>query len=40
MCFDDDDEEREWFWNDLDKGLYRVGNGNIMCVMEDLNEWV
>ena len=33
-------EERERFWNDLDKVMYRVCNGHWLRMLEDLNEWV
>ena len=33
-------EEREKFWNDLDKVLDRVDNGYRLCVLGDLNGWV
>ena len=33
-------EERERFWNDMDRVLDRVGNGYRLCVMGDLNGWV
>ena len=33
-------EERERFWNDMDKTMDRVGNGYRLCVMGDLNGWV
>ena len=33
-------EERERFWNDLDKFVDRVGNGYRLCVLGDLNGWV
>ena len=37
-CFTEgDDEDRERFWNYLDKILDNVGNGYEMCVMGDLN---
>ena len=33
-------EERERFWNDLDRVVDRVGNGYRLCVLEDMNGWV
>ena len=33
-------EERERFWNDLDRVVERVGNGYKLCVLGDLNGWV
>ena len=30
-------EERERFWNDLDRVVVRVGNGYRLYVLEDLN---
>ena len=33
-------EEREGFWNDLDKVKDRVCNGYRLCVLGDLNGWV
>ena len=35
-----DGEEREWFWNDMDRTLDRVGNGYRWCILGDLNEWI
>ena len=32
-----DVEERERFWNDLDKVVDRAGNGYRVCVLGDLN---
>ena len=34
------DEERERFWNDMDRTVNRVGNGYRLCVLEDLNGWI
>ena len=31
-----DVEEREKFWNDLDRVADRVGNGYRLCVLQDL----
>ena len=33
-------EERERFWNDLDRIVDRVGNGYSLCVVGNRNEWV
>ena len=33
-------EQRERFWNDLDRNVDRVGNGYRLCVMGDLNGWI
>ena len=37
---DGDGEERERFWNDMERIVDRVGNGYWLCVVEDLNGWV
>ena len=34
------DEERERFWNDLDRVMDRVDNGFRLCALGDLNGWV
>ena len=33
-------EERERFWNDMDRTVNRVGNGHRLCVLGDLNGWI
>ena len=33
-------EERERFWNDMDRTGDRVGNGYRLCVLGDLNGWI
>ena len=33
-------EERERFWNDMDRTMDRVGNGYRLCVLGDLNGWI
>ena len=33
-------EERNRFWNGVDRILDRVSNGYIACILEDLNEWI
>ena len=33
-------EERERFWNEMDRTMGRVGNGHILCVLGDLNGWI
>ena len=33
-------EERERFWNDMDKTVDIVGNGYRLCVLENLNGWI
>ena len=35
-----DVEERERFWNDLDRVVDRIGNGHRLGVLGDLNGWV
>ena len=35
-----DDEEREIFWNDMDRILNRVGNGYTLGILGDLNEGI
>ena len=35
-----DDEDREKFWNDLDRVLDKVCNRYRLCMMGDLNGWV
>ena len=32
-----DDEERDRFWNDIDKTLDRIWNGYRLCLLGDLN---
>ena len=34
-----DVEEREKFWNDLDRVVDMVGNGYRLCVLGDLKAW-
>ena len=33
-------EERDRFWNDMDRSMARVGNEYRLCVLEDLNGWI
>ena len=33
-------EERERFWNGMDRNVDRVGNGYRLCVLGDLNGWI
>ena len=33
----EDDEERDRFWNDMDRILDSVGNGYRLCILGDLN---
>ena len=33
-------EERERFWNGLDRTVDRVGNGYRLCVLRDLKGWI
>ena len=33
-------EEREKFWNDLDRNMDKVGDGYRSCVLGDLNGWI
>ena len=35
-----DVEERERFWNELDRVLERVVNGHWLCVLGDLKGWI
>ena len=35
-----DGEERERFWNDMDRTLDSVENGYRLCIIEDLNGWI
>ena len=35
-----DIEERDRFWNDFNRILDRVGNGNRLCILGDLNGWI
>ena len=35
-----DGEERNRFWNDMDKTLYGVENGYRLCILGDLNGWI
>ena len=35
-----DGEERDRFWNNVDKTLDRVGNGYSLCTLGDLNGWI
>ena len=32
--------EREKFWNDLNRFVYKVGNGYRLCLLGDLNRWI
>ena len=32
-----DGEERDRFWNDMDRTLDSVGNGYRLCILRDLN---
>ena len=33
-------EEKERFWNDLDRIVDRVRNGYRLCMLGDLNGWI
>ena len=33
-------EEREMFWNDLDRIVVRTGNGYRLCMLGDQNGWI
>ena len=33
-------EEKERFRNDIDRTMGRVGNGNRLCLLGDLNGWI
>ena len=35
-----DGEERNRFWNEMDRVLDRVGNGYMLCILGDLNGWI
>ena len=35
-----DGEERDRFWNDMDRIVDRVGNGYRLCTLRDLNGWI
>ena len=35
-----DGEERERFWNDMDRTLDSVDNGFRLCILGDLNGWI
>ena len=35
-----DGEERERFWNDMDKTLDSVGNGYLLRILRDLTGWI
>ena len=35
-----DGEERDRFWNDMDRILDRVRNGYILCILGELNGWI
>ena len=35
-----DVEERDRFWNDMDRILDRVQNGDRLCILGDLNRWI
>ena len=32
-----EDEERDRFWNIIDRNLDNIGNGHRLCILEDLN---
>ena len=33
-------EERDRFWNDIERILYCVGNGYRLCMLRNLNGWI
>ena len=33
-------EEREMFWNDMERTMDTLGNGYRLCKLEDLNRWI
>ena len=35
-----DGEEKDGFWNDMDRNLDNVGNGFRLCILGDLNRWI
>ena len=35
-----DGEERDRFWNDMNRTLDNVGNGYRLCILGDLNGWI
>ena len=35
-----DGEERDRFWNDMDRTLDSVGNGYRLCILGDLKRWI
>ena len=35
-----DGEERDRWWNDMDKTLDNIGNGYRLCILGDLNGWI
>ena len=35
-----DGEERDRFWNDLDRIVDKVGNGYRLCLLRDMNGWI
>ena len=35
-----DGEERDRFWNDIDRTLDSLGNGYRLCILGDLNGWI
>ena len=37
---DGDSEEKDRFWNDIDRTLDIVGNGYRLCILGDLNGWI
>ena len=37
LSYEGDGEERDRFWNDMDRSLDSVGNGYRLCILEDLN---
>ena len=35
-----DGEERDRFWNDMDRTPDSIGNGYRLCILGDLNGWI
>ena len=35
-----DGEERDKFWNDMDRNLDSIWNGDRLCILGDLKRWI
>ena len=33
-------KEKKEIWNDMDRTLDSVGNGNRLCILRDVNGWI